>query len=395
MKKTIILMMLLFGLTSSMASANEQVIKKPDTLFSKSAVIIDSGTGSVLYSKNAHKKMNPASITKIATAIYALEHGNLEDIATVSDNAANIEGSTVYLLPGEKISLEQLMRGMMVNSGNDAAVAIAEHTEGSVHSFMKKLNGFLEDEVGVKNTHFENPHGLYGENHYTTAYDMAKITSYALKNNDFQMLFGIDSFDWSSEGWDTTLYNHHKLVKGELPYPEVTGGKNGFISEANHTLVTSAENEGLSVVAVTLNAQSKRAIYADTISLLDYGLNQFTHSYIAKDSGFQTDHSFYELKADFHYTKPINEAVNEVVDEKGMLTIYNEDNQKIASTKLHSVRSAEQSEQEVLAASSEKESERTDSELFYPVFLYLIILVMIGIRMIRKREQNDSLEKRL
>jgi D-alanyl-D-alanine carboxypeptidase len=395
MKKTIILMMLLFGLTSPMASANEQTIKKPGTLFSKSAVIIDSSTGSVLYSKNAHKKMNPASITKIATAIYALEHGNLEDIATVSENAANIEGSTVYLLPGEKISLEQLMRGMMVNSGNDAAVAIAEHTEGSVNSFVKKLNGFLEDEVGVKNTHFENPHGLYGENHYTTAYDMAKITSYALKNDDFQILFGIDSFDWSSEGWNTTLYNHHKLVKGELPYPEVTGGKNGFIPEANHTLVTSAENEELSVVTVTLNAQSKRAIYADTISLLDYGLNQFTHSYVAKDSEFQTSHSSYKLNADFLYTKPINEAVSEVVDEKGILTIYNEENQKIASTNLQRVQSAVQSQQEVLASSSEKESERTNPELLYPMFLYMIILVMIGISMIRKREQDGSTEKQV
>jgi D-alanyl-D-alanine carboxypeptidase len=391
MKKKIILMvMILFASTSAMASANEYPIKKPDSLFSKSAVLIDSGTGSVLYSKNPKKKMNPASITKIVTAIYAIEHSDLEDVVTVSENAANTEGSTVYLLPGEKISLDQLMKGMMVNSGNDAAVAIAEHTEGSVNSFVKKLNEFLKEDVGVNNTHFENPHGLYDENHYTTAYDMAKITSYALKNDVFRNFFGIDSFEWKSEGWKTTLFNHHKLVKGELPYPEVTGGKNGFITEANHTLVTSAENDGLSVVAVTLNAQSKRAIYADTTSLLDYGLNQFTRSYLAKDSEFQTERSTYQLKADFHYTKRISHSVDEVVDDKGILTIYNEENQEVASTELQSVPKSDRGGQEVLASSSDKldASELTDSKIFYPVFLYLIILVMMGISLIRKRENE-------
>jgi D-alanyl-D-alanine carboxypeptidase len=391
MKKKIILMiMILFGSTSAMTSANEYPIKKPNSLFSKSAVLIDSGTGSVLYSKNAKKKMNPASITKIATAIYAIEHSDMEDVVTVSENAANTEGSTVYLLPGEKISLEQLMKGMMVNSGNDAAVAIAEHTEGSMNAFVKKLNTFLKDEVGVNNTHFENPHGLYGENHYTTAYDMAKITSYALKNDAFRTFFGIDSFEWNSEGWKTSLFNHHKLVKGELPYPEVTGGKNGFITEANHTLVTSAENDGLSVVAVTLNAQSKRAIYADTMSLLDYGLNQFTRSYLAKDSEFQTEQNTFQLKEDFHYTKRIGESVNELVNEKGILTIYNEKNQEVASTELQPVLQSDRGDQDVLASSSDKmeDSKLTDSKIFYPVFLYMIILVMMGVSMIRIREKE-------
>jgi D-alanyl-D-alanine carboxypeptidase len=390
MKKKILLMILVvFGATQTMTSANEHPIKKPDSLFSKSAVMIDAGTGSVLYSKNAHKKMSPASITKIATAIYALEHSDLEDIVTVSENAADTEGSTVYLLQGEKLSLEQLMQGMMVNSGNDAAVAIAEHTEGSVNSFVKKLNVFLEDEVGVDKTHFENPHGLYGENHFTTAYDMAKITSYAMKNDDFRVLFGIDSFEWKSEGWNTTLFNHHKLVKGELHYPEVTGGKNGFITEANHTLVTSAENDGLSVIAVTLNAQSKRAIYKDTTSLLDYGLNRFERSYIAKDSEFRTVHNTFQLKEDFHFTKLISESVDELVDDTGIMTIYNNENQEIASTELQSVLKTENGGQEVLSSSSDKtESDLTDPRIFYPVFLYLIILVMMGISMIRKREQE-------
>ncbi|WP_175991404.1 D-alanyl-D-alanine carboxypeptidase family protein [Bacillus sp. Marseille-Q1617] len=391
MKKTITLMIImLFWVSSPMASAQENKANKPDTLFSKSAVLIDSGTGSVLYSKNAHKKMNPASITKVATAIYALEHTSLDETVTVSDRASKTEGSTVYLLAGETISMHQLLQGLMVNSGNDAAVAIAEHTEGSVEAFMKKLNEFLRDEVGVKNTHFDNPHGLYDENHYTTAYDMAEITSYALKNDAFKQLFDIGMMNWSSEGWKTTLYNHHKMVKGELPYPEVTGGKNGFVPEANHTLVTSAENAGLSVVAVTMNAQSKRAIYADTKSLLDYGLKQFMRTYVSKDSEFQTSSESYQLPSDFHYTKHLNETVNEVVDQDGILTIYNGQNEKIASTKLKAAHISAKKQQDVLASSIHgmKKSDVSDSAVFYPLFLYLIILVMAGISMMKRRERE-------
>ena len=390
MKKTLLLMtIMLFWGFSTMASAQVNTVKKPDALFSKSAVLIDSETGSILYSKDAHKKMNPASITKIATAIYALENSSLDETVTVSERAAGTEGSTVYLLPGEKISMHQLLQGLMVNSGNDAAVAIAEHTEGSVEEFTERLNQFLKDEVGVKDTHFVNPHGLYDKDHYTTAYDMAKITSYATKNDAFRTLFDIESLEWSSEGWNTTLYNHHKMVKGEMPYPEVIGGKNGFVPEANHTLVTSAENDGVSVVAVTMDAQSKRAIYADTRALLDYGLNQFTRTYVSKDSDFQTENGSYKLQSDFYYTKPFNQSVNEVVDKNGMLTIFNEDNEEIASTKLQAVNHSDK-KQQVLASNSHSagHSEWEYSSFFYPVFLYMIILVIAGISMMRLRERE-------
>ncbi|MCA1053949.1 D-alanyl-D-alanine carboxypeptidase [Rossellomorea aquimaris] len=395
MKKQIMLILLLVSwvLSPITSSAETNSTDKPDHLFSRTAVLLDSGTGSILYAKGAHKKMNPASITKIATAIYALEHTGLDDKVTVSTRAADTEGSTVYLLPGESISMRQLMEGMMVNSGNDAAVAIAEHTEGSVEGFMKKLNVFLKEEVGVKDTHFVNPHGLYDEDHYTTAYDMAKITSYALKNDTFKALFDIDSVDWKSEGWKTTLYNHHKMVKGELPYPEVNGGKNGFVPEANHTLVTSAENDDLSVVAVTMDAQSKRAIYSDTKSLLDYGLQHFTRSYVSKDSSFQAHSKSYELPADFHYTKRMNEEVVEEVNDHGLLTIYDGEHEEIASTQLEPSRSTGVGEHDVLATSNGMdEGKWTDPELFYPVFLYMIILVIAGISMFRQNEQ-DSLSE--
>lgn len=198
MKKVIVLILLCF-ITPSV-SAQQSAVKKPEHIYSDSAIIIDSKTGSILYSKNGTKRMNPASITKIATAIYAIQHSDLGDQVKISEKASRTEGSTVYLAPGETVSMEQLIQGLMVNSGNDAAVAIAEHTEGSVKKFVDQLNLFLKEEVGVSHTHFENPHGLYGKYHYTTAYDMAKITSYALQNEQFRELFDIDSVDWKAEG---------------------------------------------------------------------------------------------------------------------------------------------------------------------------------------------------
>jgi D-alanyl-D-alanine carboxypeptidase len=386
MKKWFIVL-IFFCFSTSIVSAQENIVKKPKNLFSDSAIIIDSKTKSVLYSKNSNERMNPASITKIATAIYAIEHANLNDQVEISEKASNTEGSTVYLEAGEKVSLKLLLQGLMVNSGNDAAVAIAEHTEGSLQQFANKLNVYLKEEAGVENTHFENPHGLYGENHYTTAYDMAMITSYALKNKQFQELFSLKSIDWSTEGWNTTLYNHHKMVKGELPYPEVTGGKNGFINESQHTLVTSAENEDLSLVVVTMKAQSKRAIYSDTTKLLDYGLSNFIRSYIPKETVFQYEDTSFELKQNFQYTQPTNGKFTETLDRNGVLTLYNEDQEKMVSTKLKPVMNSSVKHKNAVASSESTGvfygDELRQQILFYPFFIYMILLFIVGISIFR------------
>ncbi|MGM0839616.1 MAG: D-alanyl-D-alanine carboxypeptidase family protein [Bacillota bacterium] len=386
MKKWFIVL-ILFCFTASIVSAQENNVKKPKNIISDSAIIIDSKTKSILYSENSTKRMNPASITKIATAIYAIEHANLNDEVVISEKASNTEGSTVYLEAGERVSLEQLLQGLMVNSGNDAAVAIAEHTEGSVQQFVEKLNVFLKNEIGVENTNFENPHGLFGKNHYTTAYDMAVITSYALKNKQFQELFSLKSIDWSTEGWNTTLYNHHKMVKGELPYPEVTGGKNGFIDESKHTLVTSAENKNLSLVVVTMKAQSKRAIYSDTRKLLDYGLSGFTRSSIPKDSVFHYEDTSFELNQDFQFTQPANGKFTESLDRNGVLTLYNEDQEEMASTKLIPVLKSPVTHKNSVASSESSGlffgDELRQQILFYPFFIYMILLFIMGISIFR------------
>jgi D-alanyl-D-alanine carboxypeptidase len=388
--KKIMFIVLILSFSFSVASAEEIQVKKPSSLFSKSAIVIDSKTGSILYSKKANQKMNPASITKIATAIYALENGDLDDTVTISKNAASTEGSSVYLMEGEKMSLKQLLQGMMVNSGNDAAVAIAEHLEGSVENFSDHVNTFLQEKIGVQHTHFVNPHGLYNKNHYTTAYDMAIITSYALNNAKFKSLFGTEEVDWKAEGWETKLITHHKMVKGELPYPEVTGGKNGFVDEAMHTLVTSAENKDLSVVVVTLKAQSKNAIYRDTKALLDFGLNGFARNTIPKETVFQLKNQSYKLNKDVEYTHAINGKIKERLSPDGMLTLFNEDHSKNLTVQLTKKKkeTALQENNSLASAHGSILSSNPRQLLFYPMMVYMIMLVIAGISIFRYKQSN-------
>jgi D-alanyl-D-alanine carboxypeptidase len=388
--KKIMFIVLILSFSFSVASAEEIQVKKPSSLFSKSAIVIDSKTGSILYSKKANQKMNPASITKIATAIYALENGDLDDTVTISKNAASTEGSSVYLMEGEKMSLKQLLQGMMVNSGNDAAVAIAEHLEGSVENFSDHVNTFLQEKIGVQHTHFVNPHGLYNKNHYTTAYDMAIITSYALNNAKFKSLFGTEEVDWKAEGWETKLITHHKMVKGELPYPEVTGGKNGFVDEAMHTLVTSAENKDLSVVVVTLKAQSKNAIYRDTKALLDYGLNGFARNTIPRETVFQLENQSYKLNKDVEYTHAINGKIKERLSPDGMLTLFNEDHSKNLTVQLTKKKkeTALQENNSLASAHGSILSSNPRQLLFYPMMVYMIMLVIAGISIFRYKQSN-------
>ncbi len=259
------LFIMLLGTTEAKAEA-------PGDLFSESVILIDAKSGNILYEKDSNRSMYPASITKIVTAIIAIEEGNLEDIVTVSKNARDQDGSRVYLLEGEKVTLEKLIQGLMINSGNDAGTAIAEHFDGSEKAFAKRMNDFVNENIGVEDTNFVNPHGLFHKDHVTTAKDMAKIAQYAMENDKFREIVSTKEMDWVGEGWETTLFNHHRLL---WDYEGTTGVKNGFVPEAGHTLVTSAERDGMELIAVTLNAASKYYSYWDTMSLLDYGFANF------------------------------------------------------------------------------------------------------------------------
>ena len=240
---------------------------------SEAAVVLDSETGALLFAKNPEERLYPASLTKIATAIYAIEKGDLDDIVTISGNAANQKGTRVYLKKGEKIPLKILIQGMLIHSGNDAAMAVAEHLDGNVKRFANNLNNYLINSIGVNNTHFTNPNGLFDPTHYTTAMDLAIITNYAIKNPVFSEIFGTKKFIWNGVSWKTTLFTRHLMLKGEIPYPGITGGKTGFVEESKSTLATTADNGKIKLTAIALKAANKKIIYKDTEKLLDYCFN--------------------------------------------------------------------------------------------------------------------------
>lgn len=236
-----------------------------DALSASSAIVIEASTGKVIFSKNGEKRMKPASTTKILTALCALDYGNLEDIVKISQKAANEEGSSMYIEAGEKIKMENLIYGLMLNSGNDAAVAIAEHISGSEEEFSKLMNKKAR-ECGVKNSNFENPNGLDSDKHYVTAYDLALITKKALENEKFRDIVKTRTKIVATEsGVKKYLTNHNKML---AMYKDCIGVKTGFTKASGRTLVTAAEKNGVEIIAVTLNAPDD---WNDHRNLLDIG----------------------------------------------------------------------------------------------------------------------------
>ncbi len=236
-------------------------------LSGESSIVICADTNQVLFGENIHKKMGMASTTKIMTAILALEYGNASDIVSVSQKASLQEGSSIYLKAGDKISLHHLLYGLMLNSGNDAAMAIAEHISKSEEDFVALMNKKAE-ELGLNNTHFENPSGLPDKNHYSTAYDMAILMSYALRNETFSEIVATKEYKIESENSVTQLRNHNKLL---WKYPLATGGKTGFTKACGRCFVSSAIKDSVTLVAVTLNAPDD---WNDHMKLLDYGFEK-------------------------------------------------------------------------------------------------------------------------
>ncbi|WP_148361189.1 D-alanyl-D-alanine carboxypeptidase family protein [Bacillus timonensis] len=300
----LILVFLMTTLSPFQAFAENSQSNEAPVIKSDAVILLDANTGSILYEKNSHTQMYPASLTKMATAIYAIEKGNLDDIVTVSAHAYETEGTRVYLEEGEKVTLKHLIQGLLINSGNDAGVAIAEHLDGSIEAFSDSINTYLKKEIGVEQTRFSNPHGLFDENHYTTAYDLALITKYALKNPVFCEIFGTKELAWDGETWDTTLYSHHLLLRGEIPYEGITGGKTGFVQESRYTLSTSAKQGEMSLIAIVLKADQNEVAYEDTVELLDYGFDNFEVKEVAAEKAFINEQNeSYHLNKPLKYTK--------------------------------------------------------------------------------------------
>ncbi len=217
----------------------------------RSAVVLDAASGRVLFEHNAHSKRGMASTTKIMTALCALEYGNLQKTVTISNTASGVEGSSMYLAPNEKLKLADLVYGLMLVSGNDAATAIAENVSGSIEKFAELMNKKAM-EIGAVNTSFTNPHGLSDDNHYTTAYDLAKITAHAMKNPLFCEIVSTKSkkLPQNEGGYPRLLVNHNKFLN---MYEGCIGVKTGFTKATGRCLVTAVEKNGMQLICVTLN----------------------------------------------------------------------------------------------------------------------------------------------
>lgn len=368
----IVLCLFLFPTIIS-ANTNEQL-----ELYSEAAILIDAQSGQVLYEKNSQEKLPPASITKIATAIYAIENGNLDDIVTVSENARNAEGTKVYLEAGEQVPLLKLVQGLLINSGNDAGVAIAEHLSGSVDEFVVDFNRYLEEVIGVENTHFTNSHGLYDPDHVTTAEDMAKITQYAMKNETFREIFSTKELPWDGETWDTTLINHHVMVR-DGSYEGVTGGKNGFVTEAGFTLVTTANQENISLIAVTMKTMYDNQVYEDTTKLFNYGFQHYETDTIEMNSQFvDSEDNQYKTAENIYYTKKIGEIVEEDVTTSGKLVIKGEDGRKLVEKKLELVTNKEKEKQQIKNETIYQTDDNREQHLRIIIPISLIISFLIA-----------------
>jgi len=236
----------------------------------ESAALIDVSSGRILYSSQGDKSMRIASLTKIMTAIVAIEHGKLSDQVTISRNAAGKEGSSIYLKLGEEMSLQHLLYGMMLRSGNDAATAIAEHVGGSVEGFAYMMNEKARL-IGMEHSSFKNPSGLDEEGHYSTANDMAKLTAYALRNPVFREIVKtkVKKAPNPNETWDYTWMNKNKMLN---LYDGADGVKTGYTKIAKRCLVSSATRNGQQLAVVTLNDPDD---WADHTKLLDYGFKNF------------------------------------------------------------------------------------------------------------------------
>lgn len=273
----------------------------PD-IIAPNAILMDYETGEVLFEKNAHKVTYPASITKILTAIIALENTRLDDIVTV-DYDLFVGGASMYIAKGESFTIEELLRGLMIRSGNDAGEVLARHISGSVEEFSKLMNKRAL-ELGAKNTHFTNPHGMPDANHVTTAYDLAVISRHAMKFDIFREIVksthfiippteqtinqrtfkNTNRFLWGTGGANQILYNGKYI---DIKYDIVDGIKTGYTSQALNCLATSATKEGHTLIAIVLGAHT--SLYLDSRRLLDYGYSNYKSVLLTEENQLELE----------------------------------------------------------------------------------------------------------
>lgn len=237
-----------------------------------SAILMDMDSQRILYAENIHDVRSVASISKVMTAVLAIESGKLDNVVTVGDEINDAYGSAVYIKVGEQLTLRDLVYALMLRSGNDAALVIAEYV--GQDEFVEMMNSKAQ-EIGMKNTTFNNPCGLDEENgNYSTAYDMALLTSYAMKLEEYRKIVSTKSYTLKTNKNTYVWLNKHRLL-GYSDY--ITGGKTGFTKKAKRTLITTASQNNLNIVAVTLNDGND---FKDHLNLFEYGFSNYKNHLI-------------------------------------------------------------------------------------------------------------------
>lgn len=261
-------------------------------IIAETGIVMDLDSGEILYAKGIDEKRAPASITKIMTAMLAIEKVPLDTKITFTNEVNNIEpGSThIGIKPGETLTMEESLYGILLGSANEVSSGVAEYIGGTVQAFVDMMNERAQ-ELGCKNTHFVNANGLYDDNHYTTARDMALIAQAAFQNETFQNIVKTPYYIipptniTAEERW---INNHHQmLLDGDQHYDGCLGGKTGYTVKAGNTLVTYAQRDSMRLVCVVLKGTTE--YYNDTRNLLDYGFNSFQKLQSSSETGTETD----------------------------------------------------------------------------------------------------------
>jgi D-alanyl-D-alanine carboxypeptidase len=285
------------------AAAEASIASAPFGLSAQAALLLDADSGTVLYESNARQRLPMASTTKIMTALCVVENLSPEASVCIDARAVGVEGSSIYLYEGEWLTVRQLLMGLLLESANDAAVALSIATSGSVEAFAELMNQ-KATELGLTDTHFENPHGLDAESHYTTAYDLALIASAALSHPVLREIMATtratiplcdmtappteDGDDPLQVGEKTppegirVLLNHNKMLRY---YDGAIGVKTGYTKRSGRCLVSAAERDGLTLIAVTLNAPDD---WNDHTTLLDYGFSRYTRVPLCEKQDYRT-----------------------------------------------------------------------------------------------------------
>lgn len=277
-RKTVLFCVIIATFISAFSPLSVRGVELDFSVSASSAILIEAESGRVLYQKDAHKRRPMASTTKIMTALIALEYGELDKAIKIPCDAVGIEGSSLYLIEGESLTLRELLYAMMLRSANDAAAAIAIAVGGSVSDFAEMMNE-RAIEMGLKDTHFDNPHGLDSNEHYTTAYELALITAEAMKHDVFFEIVSTykKALPLNGVADRRLVVNHNRLLR---TYDGCVGVKTGFTKKDGRCLVSAAERDGITLIAVTLNAPND---WNDHKIMLDRGFDAVKRVKISSD----------------------------------------------------------------------------------------------------------------